>query len=488
MKKVLSRLFSAVGVASLIATTSLTAFAADVEPPSPVENLQATAQNGAVHLTWDEATDDTGVAGYQVHYDVSPVTKTGESYSNVEDVKDVVEFTVEGLDNGTKYYFSVIAYDAAGNESQKWAKEASATPSGDIVDEEAPQVSEAEALNKEEVKVVFTEAVVLPEEDPENEFDILSDDTFEPLVVLDAIMDEDDRTNKTVILTTGDQNDGENYVLTVGIGVEDMAGNSIISGTSDTAAFVGNGDEKPLEDMEGPELVSIEVVDNENIKVYFNEAVVLGIDPAENFVIAEESDPTKFLEVLGVELIAGKNRVEDAGVAIKTSKQTDETSYVLTVVDLEDEAGNVVSDAKSSGLFAGVAAGEVVTPPVTNLTPEDVAEFMANAVLEGDKYIVKLTWSVPEGNLGKTVKQMLYLSTDETNFSEKSALDPEASGYDVKDLAARDYWFKLTQEDSQGNETAGVIAKVSLSETGPGMAGLAIVSLGLGRVFRRKRK
>jgi len=494
MKKTLSKALSLVGIVSLLALNSLTAFAADTEKPTAVANFNGTALDSAVKLTWDASTDDTGVEGYQVHYGLTPVTKTGEDYDEILDVDNVLEYTVDGLENGSTYYFSAIAYDAAENESVQWAQEISVEPSGDagdVEDDEAPQVSEAEALNKEEVKIVFSEEVVLPSENTEAEFDIENDDTFEPLEVLAAEMDEDDETGKTVILTTAAQTDAVDYILTVGIGIEDKSGNTIISGTSDTAPFIGSGEEKPAEDEVGPEVVKIDSVDNEHIIVHFNEVVVLNIDPAENFSIAEEDDPTSFLQVLGVELTENSDGIADSAAIVKTSPQ-EAKNYVVTVVDLEDEAGNDVKTDMNSGVFAGATLEEdpAEEDPTEDpaMTVEDVSDLVAEIVMEAEKYVVKLTWTLPQANVGAVVEQILYLSTDEEDYDEKAKLDQEADHYDVDELESGDYWLKLTQMDLEGNETDGEIVKVTLSETGPGLAGLLLVSLGFGHVASRRKK
>ncbi|MBT4917480.1 fibronectin type III domain-containing protein [Candidatus Peregrinibacteria bacterium] len=496
MKKTLSKILSLVGIASLLALNSVTAFAADSEAPTAVPNFAGTALDSAVKLTWDASTDDTGVEGYQVHYGLTPVTKTGEVYDNVIDAGDVLEYTVGGLENGTTYYFSAIAYDAAANESAQWAEEFEMAPSadgGDLDDDEAPQVSEAEALNEEEVKIVFSEEVVIPEENAESAFDIESDETFEPLDVLGAEIDEDDETGKTVILTTAVQTEGEEYVLTAGIDVEDKAGNPIISGTSDTAAFTGSSDPKPAEDEVGPEVTKIDSVDNEHIIVHFDEVIVLNIDPAENFSIAEEADPTAFLQVLGVELTENSDGLADAAAIVKTSPQ-EVKNYVVTVIELEDESGNEVKSDMNSGIFAGVESEEDPgedpgEDPDEETTVEDVANLVAEVVMEAEKYIVKLTWDVPTGNVGSVIEQILYLSEDEEEYDEKAKVSQDAAEYDVEGLESGDYWLKVTQMDTAGNETEGEIVKVTLSETGPGVAGLLLVSLGFGHIAsRRKRK
>ncbi len=234
--------------AVLFLALSGNAFAADNESPSDVEGIKAEALKGSVKVSWKAATDNVDIAGYQVHYGLNSIGEAFSQYDDFVDTGDVLNYTVSNLENGKKYYFSVIAYDAAGNESVNWGvPEASATPSGDLdspADKVAPQVKSAKALNKMEVEVVFSEEVVLSKDDPQNAFNVENDDNFELLKVSDAKMDEEDEDNTTVILSTDPQEENAKYKLTVGIELKDKAGNPIISGTSDTAMFTGSAEEK----------------------------------------------------------------------------------------------------------------------------------------------------------------------------------------------------------------------------------------------------
>lgn len=466
-----------------------TAFAADTEMPADVAELVAVAQNGAVKLTWAEATDDTGVKGYKVYYGLTSVSKKGDKYDKNVDVGNVKTYTVPALENGKKYYFSVIAYDAAENESANWADEVSATPDGaaqNVEDKEAPQVASAEALNKVEVKVVFSEEVVLPAKDPQDSFAIENDETFAELTVSKAEMDEEDKTNKTVILTTAAQTDKTKYTLTVGISVKDKASNPIISGTSDTAEFTGSGVEKAADDATGPELVKVESIDSTHILVTFNETVVLSIDPSEDFVIEGKTDKTKKLDVLGVKLGPNSDSVEDGSAVITTSEQ-EAIDYTVTIKKLKDETGNEPNEDKNSGTFKGVAQAQ--SPDKDTVAPKEVANFLAKAVVAAQKYTVTLTWNINEETKADLKEQLIYMSTDKgTKYDKKATLDAAAKQYEVKDLTPGEYWFKITQKDAAGNESAGIVSKITLSETGPEMLGLVALSIGLGRVFGKKRK
>ncbi|HLG26093.1 MAG TPA: fibronectin type III domain-containing protein, partial [Candidatus Gracilibacteria bacterium] len=122
--------------------------AADTEVPTDVENVVATAGNGQVKLTWNVATDNELVKGYRVYYGTTPVVSDGDAYAmGPIDVGNKITYTVTGLANATKYYFAVTAYDDAGNESENYSPEVSATPAHAAADTEAPTVVSAEAAN-----------------------------------------------------------------------------------------------------------------------------------------------------------------------------------------------------------------------------------------------------------------------------------------------------------------------------------------------------
>lgn len=485
-------------IAALLSFSGLTAFAADLENPGDVESLDAVAQNEAVALSWSAATDDVGVEGYQIHYGITGVTEEGQTYDSIVDAGDVLEYTVSGLDNDTTYYFSIIAYDAEGKESSNWSPEASVTPSADagsIVDVEAPKVSSAESLNIEEVKVVFSEAVVLPLVDTDLAFRIENQDNFEPLDVIEAKIDEKDATGKTVIITTVAQTKGASYKLEVGIDIEDKSGNTIISGTSDTALFTGTDIPKPSEDDASPKITGIEVIDSTHLVLTFDETVFLGIDPSQNFTIIAEDDATVKLNVIAVELGASDAGVEDAAAIITTSPQ-EARSYLIVVENLKDTAGNPTIASEANGTFEGFSAtsgGTTTNPGDVDLNPTaatDVANFLAKKVFDAGAYLVTLSWDVPAGNIENVSQQVLYMSTDKGNeYAKKAVLAADIDQYELSGLSAGEYWFKLTQVDNDGKESSGVISKIILPEVGPGgVAGIIALSLGLGRFVSKKRK
>lgn len=494
MKKFLSYILA---IVATLALASPTFAELQTSPSLDVEGVKATALNGSVKVEWDPvAYTDGTLKGYVVWYDTAPAAENGDSYSNkapVEgDLGNVNSYVVTGLENDQIYYFAVTAIDTNGVESQNWSipTNVSATPSASAEtpdDTESPQVKKAEAVNKIEVKVEFSEEVVLPAENAENSFVIQNTDTFEDLAVEGAAMDEVDTTNKTVVLTTAAQVKDAHYKLTVGIDVEDKSGNPIRSDTSATAPFVGSDAEKAADDVAGPEVLAVEVVDEAHLMLTFNESVVLDIDPTTNFTITEKATPANVLKVN--EVVLGKNTdgMDDAAVVIATDTHKN-VDYVVTVSGLKDFKGNEVNAEKNTAEFKGLVAA-VGGDVADIIPPKDVASFLAKKILEAEKYNVTLTWTIPAENVGDTVAQLLYKSLNKgEEYSKEASLEADAKSYEVKGLDPGEYWFKLTQKDATGNESTGTIVKVVLTETGPGVVGLVLASTFLGRLVAKRKK
>ncbi len=108
------------------ASSAAAAAVADRTPPSVPSGVDAAAQGaGGATVTWNESTDDVAVAGYQVHrgssadFEVTSSTKVGETTSPT--------FADSGLQRG-RYFYKVVAQDAAGNLSQPSASAAVDVP------------------------------------------------------------------------------------------------------------------------------------------------------------------------------------------------------------------------------------------------------------------------------------------------------------------------------------------------------------------------
>jgi len=105
---------------------SNTALAIPMGAPGPPAKLTATAGNAQVTLSWAAPASTGGlpVSGYMIYKGTSPGGETGPPVNGSP--VDGTGYTVTGLTNGTTYYFTVVAINAAGPGPP--SDEASAVP------------------------------------------------------------------------------------------------------------------------------------------------------------------------------------------------------------------------------------------------------------------------------------------------------------------------------------------------------------------------
>ncbi|MFB6280296.1 MAG: FG-GAP-like repeat-containing protein [Salinibacter sp.] len=97
----------------------------DSAPPPPT-GMTASAGNQEVHLTWYKNAE-SDLAGYQLYRSTSSFTDTTSATRVGPDLLSDTTYTDTGLNNGTTYYYRVVAVDSSGNRSGA-SNEASATP------------------------------------------------------------------------------------------------------------------------------------------------------------------------------------------------------------------------------------------------------------------------------------------------------------------------------------------------------------------------
>lgn len=498
MRALIKTKFIAVTAAMLITTltlSSISVFAQDEEYfPPDVENLEATAGDSEVLLEWDSVEADPEITKYRVYYGEETVTAEGGEYTEEVDTDDSNNaFIVTDLDNDTTYFFTVTAMDGEGNESFNYALEVSATPreglsldtdglfpssNEDEDDGEAPKVVSAEATDKNTVEVVMSEAIELPT--VENDaFSIVDTVSEEDLRIEDVELDSSD--DKKVVITTEDQDSEAEYLLTASSEVEDKFGNPVISGTSDSASFFGSAldsDNGSGNTDEDPRVDDAIATSSTTVVVTFNEPIVLGSTPTDNFKIEDEDGND--LTVINAQL-----NTDGTAVSLTTTAQSDAT-YTVTVSGVEDDDGNSIDSDSNSTTFNGIGGAGSTTPPANDEdAPNDATDFVAKL----KDTMVNLTWSINPETAGELANQLLYKSNDlGKTYTLISTLDAEKEAYDVKDLTEGKHYFKLTAKNDEGDESAGVITSITLPETGMGLGLLLMGSMGLSGVITRRRK
>jgi hypothetical protein len=108
------------------------------EPPLPARNLTASAGDGGVQLRWKHS-PSSGTAGYFVYYSAV----RGELFGNGSslgpspiDAGMVNNLYIDGLKNGTLYYFMVAAYDLIGETNKnvgEFSAEVTARPLAGLI-------------------------------------------------------------------------------------------------------------------------------------------------------------------------------------------------------------------------------------------------------------------------------------------------------------------------------------------------------------------
>jgi len=100
----------------------------DTTAPTAPTGLTATAVSARqVNLAWNASTDNVGVAGYVIYRGGSPmaVVTSGTTYTDIAHTISCFSFT---LSPSTSYAYSVVAFDAAGNNSSQSASASVTTP------------------------------------------------------------------------------------------------------------------------------------------------------------------------------------------------------------------------------------------------------------------------------------------------------------------------------------------------------------------------
>ena len=149
---------------ALLALGSSSLVLADTQPPSVVNNVQASALDStSIRVTWNIPWDDTGVAGYNVY-------RNNAYFATVSNTN----FLDNQVSAGSQYEYSIVAFDDARNFSSQSAL-ASATTGGNTTPAVAPPPApngsafgapsglRAEVQNGNQARIFWNQAAGNPE-------------------------------------------------------------------------------------------------------------------------------------------------------------------------------------------------------------------------------------------------------------------------------------------------------------------------------------
>lgn len=505
-----SKAWVSVGLSALMLSLSLSSTAlvqaqdaeTDSKEPADVENVVATPGDAEAKLDWDDATDNVGVTGYKIYRGTKSVKSPDEPYDlPVISTGSASEYTVKNLTNDQTYYFTVTALDAAGNESASYAKEVSATPQAGLTlgaqaapladDGKNPQVKSVISEDAITVVIVFSEAIKLAEEAPEDGFTIENAADKSRLEVQNAVIDPRDASGATVLLTTAPQAAAADYIVTAGIEVKDQTDNPVVSGTSDTGSFKGSARQHALtaetptetdtpaedEDTRAPTLVSALADFNTKISVVFSEKITLSSNPKTQFKVREKA--TK-----AVLLLSAVSLSVDGTTAYLTTVKQKPTEYEVIVNAVADLAGNII---ENDSTIAATGKGAFLQDTIP---PDEVTKLIAR-VKDAQRSIVELRWEGSRNTDNDLHDQLLYQGEGKNTeaFGGSTNLGSTTNAVEVQDLKPGTwYTFKISTKDYTGNESQGAFASVYLPQTGPGAVAAGLTSLFAGLYRRRKKK
>lgn len=359
-------------VALMLAGTMAIPFALAANEPENVNNVSAVSKDATtLTVSWDESKDFEGnpVDHYRIYYGTKSVQgEDAPSYEMEVDTPDnATTYDLGSLIENTPYYLSITAIDDLDIESIEYSIEATGTPmaaeeSGE--DTTAPTVMKVTAMDKNHVLIGFSEEVKLPELLAEAAFTINEQiNQANLLEVISAMQYEGDPENKTIILETADQVKNVNYIVTASVAITDLAGNPIISGSTDSGLFVGSdqgvapvAEEPPVEEPVAEEPV-VEEPAGDLLDELITDAEETDITPPEditNLVLSFTEQLEKF--VISMNWTASLNTAKDL---------VDQIVYMSMDRGASYDAGNSLGAVATTHQIPDLEGGKEYTFKVT---------------------------------------------------------------------------------------------------------------------------
>lgn len=284
---------------------------------------------------------DNGMAVLGAKFDVD---------NSGKELRNEVLLSTSSQKSGTLYKLTVskLVTDLAGNSVKQSDDLGFVLFGGLVADTTAPRVTTAIGLNGLKAVVYFDDESGLDKVSAENigNYTVVNKtNSSKPLNVVSAtlIKDANGKYNHVELRTT-QMELGNIYEVAV-TNVSDKFGNVISATTNYKTTFAG----QPL-DTQGPRIVSAEPVTNTKFKINFNETLnKVSAESYGNYTLSNG------LAVLSASLDESDNKV----VYITTSTQTMGIAYVVTVSNVMDEYGNVVSSSYNKAYVAGTGIDQI---------------------------------------------------------------------------------------------------------------------------------
>ncbi len=195
--------------------------------PDEVQDVVAVPGSGEITLSWSEAEDDGVVVGYKIYYGTQSVQSDDVFYDEELLVSAKTSYTLKGLQNGVEYFFALTAIDDEENESDTYSLEASATPVA-----ESPAVVMAEQVSNSEVLITMSKPVQL--QGGTSSFLLEEKGSGRELSILGISADG---VKVRISFSEEVLDVGKSYKVIATSLVEDLDGEPIRSGITDTAEF-----------------------------------------------------------------------------------------------------------------------------------------------------------------------------------------------------------------------------------------------------------
>jgi hypothetical protein len=293
------------------------------------------AAAGSLKASWN-ANTEPDLAGYKIYYGES-----SGNYTNSINVGKVTQYTVNQLKDGVDYYFTITAFDTAGNESG-YALEVSAKVL--VVDSTPPAVTGVTPRGQSTLEIKFSEAVA--QASALNKANYAIDNG---VTISNAVFQQG--SNSIVILSTSAHETGKTYKITI----QKIADRAAVPNVMPQA--VSFNYIIPATDQTPPAVASFRAVNPQTLEVVFNEAVSL----------ASAQNKANYSVNNNVTVQSAQLQQDTRTVRLATSSHATGVNYTLTVRNIADRATTPNVMPQPATFNYNFPSSDNVPPSVTNV-------------------------------------------------------------------------------------------------------------------------